>query len=126
MTPRISRSKIALQFVFLLLIGIGITTGVYLVQQRQELREEAATQSSLYIRNDKSYVKPGESYTLIILSDYKKFQAYNGNLEVGSNCDSSGNSCANVNLWKNFDGSVINVQNGGVTITIPSDKSDLA
>jgi hypothetical protein len=116
------RSKLTLQFVFLFLIGAGIFTGVRLVQERQEVREEAAVQPSLYIRNDKSYVKPGESYTLIVLADYKNWEAYNGNLEVGSNCDSSGNSCTNVSLWKNFDGSVINVQNGGITITIPSNS----
>jgi hypothetical protein len=40
--PNMLRSKKFLQFVFLLLIGLGIVVGVRLVQQRQELREKAA------------------------------------------------------------------------------------
>lgn len=43
MTPSVSRLKVALQFVFLLLIGTGIAVGVRLVSERQDIREEAAT-----------------------------------------------------------------------------------
>ena len=107
------------QFLFLALFVSAVIIGVNLVKTSQEIRERALTTPSLYVRTDKSYIPLGDSYKLIVFSDYKNLTEYSGNLEVGSNCDSQGINCASINPWKNFDGSLVYVNNGTVTINVP-------
>ena len=82
---------------------------------------EAASQPALYIRTDRSYVEPGGSYNLFVLSDYRKFSAYSGYLEVGLNCNADGTSCSDIRQWKDFSGNPIYVKNGAITVNIPAD-----
>jgi hypothetical protein len=89
MTPRASRSKIALQFVFLLLIGTGIVAGVRLVQEQQDVREKAATTSINYPTTPKT-ITDLNPVNLPFLNSGKKFFLDSGYDRSGGNADGSG------------------------------------
>jgi hypothetical protein len=72
----------------------GLAAGLRLVQQQQELREEAATLTQLYVRVSKNYVLPGDSYILYVFSSKMPLVGYTGQLDVTTNyCDENGNNC---------------------------------
>lgn len=80
-----------------------------------------APSKSLHIRLSRSYLVPGESYTLFAVADAKTNTFYQGNLEVQvTSCDVNGANCvSSTGPWRNYDGSTILV-NSAFTVTIPT------
>jgi len=106
---------------FSLIVSLLVTfVGIGLVANKQLYNKKAGTLPSLYVRTDKSYVPLGDSYSLLVLSDYKKFIGFTGNLDIGQSCDASGDYCSKISQWKDFDGKPIFVNNGSVTINVPA------
>jgi hypothetical protein len=116
-------SKLAI----ILVVVLGVVVGVELVQQRQEIREKAATATELYVRVSKSYILPGDSYTLYVFVSKMPLVGYTGQLDVTTNyCDGNGNNCNNyIGIWKGYDGNPVQVNNGVAKVNIPLSASPL-
>jgi hypothetical protein len=87
--PKMLRSKLALQFVFLLLIGVGVVAGVKLVQEHQEIREEAATTTINYPASPKT-ITDLNPVNLPFINSNKQFFLDSSYDRSGGNTDGAG------------------------------------
>jgi hypothetical protein len=90
---------------------IVLTTGLFSYGTLQ------AQASSLYVRTDKSYVQPGESYQLYVIQDKTTITGYTGYLDVKATyCRDVANCQATtIGPWGNY-----YVNNGTITINLAS------
>lgn len=104
--------------VILALLLVSTAVAVYFVQKgRFGAQKKAIGASSLYVRTDKSYVQPGESYQLYIIQNKTTITGYTGYLDVKATYCSDAVNCqaTTIGPWGSYF-----VNGGSLVISLPS------